>query len=414
MAGMLRQGCYLKKHFYVVILLFCMACIQGCGTLRSYKPLPQELESGVQMPGFHHVRSWGDVHSESLERSAIQSLQQERAANNGKLAPEISVLALSGGGSDGAFGAGFLCGWTKSGTRPSFKLVTGISTGALMAPYAFLGPAYDARLKKVYTNISDKTIYQQHNLFAILLSLINVEILPSLADSAPLAKLIAEEIDANMLRKIAAEHKKGRRLLIGTTQFNAQRLVIWNMGEIAASGSPQALALFRKIMLASSSLPVSFPPQYFTVTAEGKFFEEMHVDGGIEAQVVLYENAITAFSKANGFEFAQRPRHLYIIRNEKVYSEWENVKPRIRTIAVRAIDSLTKSQGIGDLFRLYTYAQRDNINYHLASIPKDFTQKENSPFDNSYMRKLFDVGYRFGKSEYSWRAYPPGFEPNRK
>lgn len=397
-------------HFVCVLVL--IPFIQSCSTLKSYNPLPAHLENQVEMPGFHDIRTWGDVPSQSLKKNALLAIKQEKSSNHGQLESEVNALALSGGGEDGAFGAGILCGWSKTGTRPTFRLVTGISTGALMAPFAFLGSAYDPQLKKAYTTMSDKDIYKPYSIFSILLSLANIHPLSSLADNKPLINLVSKLIDESVLKKIAAEHLKGRRLLIGTTQINAQRLVIWNMGAIAASGSPQALDLFRKIMVASASLPASFPPQFFTVEAAGAKFNEMHVDGGIAAQVMLFENALTLFSReGNMLNGHKRIRKLYIIRNQKVYPEWQDVKPQMKYIAVRAIDSLTKSQGIGDLFRLYTYSQRDGIEYHLAYIPKDFNEKSKSEFDTIYMNKLFARGFDMGRAGYVWQKYPPEYTP---
>jgi len=297
---------------------------------------------------------------------------------------------------------------TQTGTRPRYKLVTGISTGALMAPFAFLGPSYDARLKEAYTTISDKDIYQAYGPVTILLSLANLKALPSLADTRPLVQLVAKLIDTQVLQEIAREHKKGRRLLMGTTQLDAQRLVIWNMGAIAASGHPQALKLFRKIMVASAAIPAMFPPQYFAVEAGGEKFKEMHVDGGTKAQVMLYEGAIRLFAGGG-----QRPRQLFIIRNEQVYPEWKEVKPQLKYIAIRAINTLLKSQGVGDLFRLYVYAQRDGFDYNLAYIPADFTTRPASAFDTAYMNQLFQLGYDLACCGYPWKKYPPGFEPHK-
>ena len=153
-----------------------------------------------------------------------------------------------------------LCGWTEHGDRPRFKLVTGISTGSLIAPFAFLGPEYDAKLKEVYTTISTKNIYQVHSLLKMLRS-------DSIADTWPLAELAAKSMDDDLLRAIAAEHQKGRRLFVGTTNLDAQRLVIWDMGAIAAIGTPEAFKLFRRILLASAAIPVMFPPIYLEVEA---------------------------------------------------------------------------------------------------------------------------------------------------
>lgn len=384
----------------------------GCAELPMKNTLPSQLEDKVQMPGFSSpVRAWGNIYNRSFEESAIESIQQERAANHGKLENEADGLALSGGSSAGAFGAGLLCGWTKAGNRPQFKLVTGISTGALMAPFAFLGPAYDDKLKMAYTTISDKDIYQPNSIIKIVLSFVKMTSVSSLANTKPLEKLIEKLIDERVLKAIAAEHLKGRRLIIGTTQLNAQRLVIWNMGAIAASHSPNALPLFRKILLASASVPATFPPQIFEVMANGKLYNEMHVDGGIEAQVMLYEKAIAPFSKRSAEGLTYRKKRLFIIRNQSVHPKWDNTNLQLKNIAIRSIDALIQSQSIGDLYRLYTYAQRDGFEYNLAYVPESFTEEPKTPFDKEYMNKLFALGYHLGKSGYQWQHYPYGFQP---
>lgn len=399
---------FLSKLALMICLATVALSVSNCAILRLDNPLPANLENRVQMPGMPGVRAWGDQYSKSFEQSALESVEQEKAANNGELEPVFYVLALSGGGEEGAFGAGILCGWTKAGTRPQFKLVTGISTGALMAPFAFLGSAYDKQLEKFYTTISSEDIYQPYGPVTILLSLANLKALPSMADSRPLTRLVARVIDADLLHKVAQEHLKGRRLLIGTTQLDAQRLVIWNMGAIAASGRPQALELFRKIMVASASIPAMFPPQHFEVEAAGHNFQEMHVDGGTRAQVMLYESSVRFLAVTS-----RRPRKLFIIRNEQVHPEWENVKPQLKYIAIRTIETLLKSQGVGDLFRLYVFAQRDQFDYNLAYIPPDFTPRPTSTFDTAYMNKLFQLGYQQACCGQPWRKYPPGYEPAR-
>ena len=372
--------------------------------------MPEHLLDQVQVADLPGIRDWGDVHSENLEQSALESIKQEMAANHGKLEPEANFLALSGGGGDGAFGAGILCGWTAAGTRPRFKLVTGISTGALIAPFAFLGPEYDARLKEAYTTISDKDIYTVTSVVKLVLNLGRVE---AAASTKPLAKLLERLIDENMLQAVAAEHNKGRRLLVGTTQLDAQRQVIWNMGAIAASGHPDALKLFRQVLRASASIPVAFNPVYIKVKAAGQEYDEMHVDGGVKAEVMLYGDAISFFtaSKKLGSLMPDRPRKLYIIRNAQVSPEYESIKPHIWAIGPRAISSLTKYQGVGDLYRIYVLAQRDGIDYNLAFIPVDFHPKRTSEFDTKYMNQEFELAYNLARSGYKWHKYPPGFEP---
>ncbi len=318
-----------------------------------------------------------------MERSAESSLRQTLKAHHGSLST-VNALALSGGGADGAFGAGLICGWTKAGNRPVFQLVSGISTGALMAPLAFLGPKYDPQLKKLYTTLSDDKLYHLNNPLGILLNYAWPILRPSIVDNKPLRTVIKETATQEMLDEIAQEHLKGRRLLIGTTQLNAQRLVIWDIGAIATSHTPGALALFRKILLASASLPGIFPPQYFNLTYQGKTYKELHVDGGVATQVILFEKSISPFARVYSNHSKGIEKKLFIIRNLKVNPEWENVKPRLHYILGRVISTLTKNQGIGDLYRLYAYSVRDNIDYNLAYVPRNFKLKANSMFDGDY------------------------------
>ena len=409
-AGRTQAGLDGKGLLAHISLALCGLLLQGCMSLQVRQPLPEHLLDQAQITDLPGIRAWGDVYSESLQQSAIESIKQEMAANHGKLEPEANFLALSGGGGDGAFGAGILCGWTEAGTRPRFKLVTGISTGALIAPFAFLGPEYDARLKDAYTTISDKDIYMVPSLVKLVLNLGRIE---AVASTKPLAELLERLIDENMLQAIAAEHNKGRRLLVGTTQLDAQRLVIWNMGAIAASGHPDALKLFRQVLRASASIPVAFNPVYIKVKAAGREYDEMHVDGGVRAEVMLYEDAISFFTarKKLGPLIPDRPRKLYLIRNAQVSHEYESIKPHIGDIGTRAISSLTKYQGVGDLYRIYVLAQLDGIDYNLAFIPVDFHPKRTSEFDTKYMNQEFEMAYNLARSGYKWSKYPPGFKP---
>ena len=400
-----------EARFVALALLTALIVLsQGCGVLQVRHPLPEHLLDQVQVAGMPGIRDWGDIHSENLEQSALESIKQEMAANQGKLEPEANFLALSGGGGDGAFGAGILCGWTEAGNRPRFKLVTGISTGALIAPYAFLGPEYDARLKEAYTTITDTDIYTATCVVEMVLKLGKVE---GAANTKPLAKLLERLIDENLLQAVAAEHKKGRRLLVGTTQLEAQRLVIWNMGAIAASRHPDALKLFRQVLRASASIPVAFNPVYIKVKAAGQEYDEMHVDGSVKTEVLLYGEAISFFTarKKFGSLMPDRPRKLYIIRNAQVAPDYESLKPHIWSIGPRAISSMSKYKGVGDLYRIYLLVQRDGIDYNLAFVPLDFHPKRDSEFDTNYMNQEFEMAYNLARSGYKWYKYPPGFEP---
>lgn len=404
----IRQG-FSSGLIWLVCLTLSLTLVQGCAALRPRNPLPDYLEEKVQFPGMPGVRAWGDEVSEVFTSFTLESVRQERTAYGEEIVKTpVSFLALSGGGDDGAFGAGVLCGWTAAGNRPKFKLVTGISTGALMAPFAFLGSDYDAPLKQLYTEVSGKDIFRVKNLLTVFWQ-------ESVADTKPLANLLEKHITEQLLAEVAAEHAKGRRLIIGTTQLDAQRLVLWDMGAIASSGNPEALKVFRKIMLTSASVPGAFPPQYIRVEAGGGWYEEMHVDGGTTAEVILYETALKPFAEIyRGDEVLRgRPRFLYIIRNSQIKSEWENVKPRVAPIGTRAIFTLIKTQGIGDLYRLYAFARRDKMDYNLAAIPPDTAPTRGKQlFDKIYMNQLFDLGYDMASKGYPWLKHPPGFDPD--
>jgi predicted acylesterase/phospholipase RssA len=395
-----------------IVWLLCLALsltlIQGCAALRPRTTLPENLESKVEVPGMPGVRAWGDEVSEVFTEFAIEAARQERAAFGDEVVKTpLTFLALSGGGDDGAFGAGLLCGWTVHGDRPRFKMVTGISTGALIAPFAFLGSSYDHVLRHLYTGVTSSDIFRQKSLLTVLWR-------ESVADTAPLARLLELYVDEAMLTEVAAQHKKGRRLIIGTTQLDAQRLVLWDMGAIATSGDPEAIKLFRKVMLASASIPGAFPPQYIKVEAGGGFYDEMHVDGGTTAQVILYETALDPATMMAGLDTLSRGRQriLYIIRNSQVKPEWEDVRPRLAPIGARAISTLIKYHGVGDLYRLYAFAKRDKMDYNLAAIPPDAAPtRGREPFDQIYMNQLFDLGYDMAVKGYPWMNYPPFFNP---
>lgn len=379
--------------------------LAGCTTLRPRHPPPQPAESRVQIPGMPGVRAWGDEFSPVFQRDLVESIRQEERGGSFEAGGTVSILALSGGGGDGAYGAGLLCGWTAAGNRPSFKMVTGISTGALAAPFAFLGPAYDEKLKRIYTTITSKDVFRMKSLFGMIQS-------DAITLSDPLAQLTTENIDERVLKAIAAEHAKGRRLYVGTTALDALRPVIWNMGAIAASGRPEALDLFRGILIASAAVPVVFPPAYFKVEAGGQSYDEMHVDGAMAHQVFLYGAVLRPLRLREelGLKTPRRGVQVFVIRNSQIKPNWQAVKPLIRSIAPRSISSLMKAQGVGDLYRIYTTARRDGFDFNLAYIPDQLdTANRADEFDNAVMNVLFDTGYRLARRGYRWRKEPPGF-----
>ena len=400
--------------FLSVLILFSVALITGCdSTERS--PVPIDKMGQVHVPGIEDARTyWGDA-AGIFRKDIEQSIEQEppgyflRDYSSGIL--RYPVLSLSGGGANGAFGAGILCGWSESGQRPLFKLVTGVSTGALIAPLAFLGSEYDDQLKAYYTEVQTEDVIK----FRFFNKLVWGE---SIADSGPLANIIARDADRALLDKIALEHSKGRRLYIGTTDLDSQRFVIWNMGRIASSDHPDAVKLFRDIILASASVPVVFPPVYVKVEADGVQYDEMHVDGAVRTQFF----SLGAFSELPQIllENIENPEsiksfgQLYIIRNGTLSPEPTHIDPKISSIAPRTISTLVKSSSINDLFRLFAFAKRDKLEFNYMAIPDNYEFRGEGLFDSDEMNRLFQLGYKMGKSDQSWINTPPGFSTDVK
>jgi hypothetical protein len=374
----------------------------GCSTPGRLPAVPNNLV-GVADPGIGQVRYLVARDPSAMETEARRSLEKEIAAlqaagYRGGPLPPVNILAISGGGDDGAFGAGLLNGWTAHGDRPQFKFVTGVSTGALSAPFAFLGSGYDPQLKAVYTTVSRKDIYAPRQIWSALFG-------DALSDTRPLHKLVGTYVDNALLQAVATEYEKGRVLLVGTTNIDSLEPVIWNMTAIAASRDPRAPDLFRKILLASSAIPGAFPPVLIDVEANGQHYQEMHVDGGAMAQVFLYPPSLNL--RRAGMPVRQRV--LYIIRNSRLDPDWASTRRRTLPIATRAISSLTQTQGIGDLYRIYLTAQRDGIDYNLAFVPRTFNTPHREQFDPVYMRELYQTGYDMAAAGFPWAKTPPLF-----
>jgi len=367
-----------------------------------HSAVPHELEVEAHLADFPDGLRYFPSAAEDIafmEQEFADSWDRQKAFLHVDALPPTAYLALSGGGDKGAFSAGFLNGWTKAGTRPQFSLVTGVSTGALVAPFAFLGPAYDEDLKAMYTGVSEKDIAAKRFFYSVFLQ-------DALADTTPLADLLKVHVDRNMMDAIAAEYAKGRLLYIGTTNLDARRPVIWNVTKIAATGKPEAVELIRKIMLASAAIPGASPPVMFDVEAQGKRYEEMHVDGGATTQVFVYWGAVKLKELAEK-RGAVRDRQIYALVNARLDPEWGEVERRTLPITFMAIDTLIQYQTIGDLYRIYTHTQRDGTHLNVAYISNDFQAPHTADFDPAFMRSLYDYGFAKAAAGYTWMHEPP-------
>lgn len=380
------------------------AALPGCAGPERGPPVPIDQTRQATVLGIPNERFFPAFGAQEIEKEYVDAYTRLAAAKGLKSAmdlPKLEMLAVSGGGENGAFGAGVLCGWSEQGTRPEFEVVTGISTGALTAPFAFLGPAYDAQLRAVYTEIKPDQVLKPRFITAALWD-------DAMADNAPLYKTISHYLDDRMLAEIARAYDGGRLLLIASTDLDAQQPVIWNIGAIAKSGHPKAAETIRKILLASAAVPGAFPPTMFEVTLDGKPYQEMHVDGGAFAQTFLYPSAVTN-ERRKRLRAKQRVLNLdaYIIRNGRLDAEWAKVERRTLGIAGRAISTMITSAGYNDVVKIYFNCQRDGVGYHLAYMGSDFNVPLPQPFDPPYMKALYDYGYEHSRHGYDWARKPP-------
>ncbi len=379
-----------------------MLLVQGCAILPERNPLPAEYGYQASVLGGHGVRFWGDE-TLPLTRglTAESTIEEMHAVLPGLVRRELNILAISGGGENGAFAAGLLNGWTKTGTRPEFNIVTGISTGALIAPFAYLGSSYDQFLERLYTQYSTENLIEQRGWLSSLRS-------DASFDTSGMRSLIAEYFNEKIMQAIAAEYKRGRLLFVGTTNLDAQLPVTWDIGAIATSGKPGALELIHDVLLASASIPMIFPPVMIEVEANGEAYDEMHVDGGVTRQSFVFELS----SEADAFERLEivGTGRVFLIRNSKLEPDWHPTERKIFTIGSRSANSMIRSQGLGDLYREYLASRKFGIDFNLAFIPKEFEAENHELFDRNYMRSLYSLGYTMGAEGYPWSKAPPGLE----
>lgn len=387
--------------------------LSSCGASLVRSPVPEDqivdaAPYGIEGPlGF--VRIWGDT----LEPSSPSRLVKGYAARLKKFhAAELRAgqpieeitLALSGGGPDGAYGAGLLNGWSARGDRPEFKIVTGISTGAIIAVFAFLGPDYDDDLKQVYTayetsNLVGRTFFS------------GVTRGTALFQTDGYREIIEKYVDDDLVQRLAEEHVRGRTLLIGTTNLDALRPVIWSITAIAASGEPNAKRLIQDVIQASSAIPGVFPPVIVPVTTpDGGMFDEMHVDGGATQQVMFFtpEVPLREIEAELGGEI---DRTIFIVMNNKLQKPYDPVAPRIFPIAGSSLSSLLGGSGAGDVYKIFAIANRDDMKMQLTWVPKEFDATPDEMFDPDYMNALYDLGYQRGLAGDHWASKPPDYRP---
>ncbi|MBY5934949.1 patatin-like phospholipase family protein [Tateyamaria omphalii] len=382
------------RHFPIAVLMACVLILAGCGVHDRALLTPDAATyEGFEPVGVPYaVRAFGDL-SGPQNAGIVDDLTaalRQRGNSNG-----LNILALSGGGPDGAYGAGVLNGWTATGQRPEFDIVTGISTGAIIAPFAFLGPDYDGSLTRFYTTTDTTRIAR----FRILPAVISGG---ALADNAPLARAIEEELTDAHIRRIGEEHRKGRRLIIGTTNMDAERPVLWDIGELANVNTPEAFALVRRVILASAAIPVFFQPVRIPVSDGTSVKEELHVDGALTQQIFTYPSDLPLRSILKNAGLANKDNTVWLIHNKRLEPRFEAQSTRLGDMADRTLNTLIRSQSYGDIAFILALAERDGLRVNGLAVPPRFDKEPQQAFDPVYMSELYRIGVEDGSDPQTW------------
>ncbi|WP_375451368.1 patatin-like phospholipase family protein [uncultured Devosia sp.] len=365
------------------LIIAVSAMLAGC-TTAGRVPFTSTEQAEAGIAGIPGARIWAD------DSGAFLGAMQRERASGGLDATNFKMLALSGGGAEGAYGAGFLGCWTKSGMRPTFSIVTGASVGALIAPFAFLGPAYDGVLKRMFTSGDTEGLLQFAGLNGLFGS--------GLFREEPLAKLVDTYVTPQLLVAIAAEHAAGRRLFVVTTNLDSQRTAVWDMGTIASSSDPQALALFKSVLLASTSIPGIFPPELIEVQANGRVFKEMHVDGSVTANILVVPEAILTSRMAIG----DIDPEIYVVVNGKVGPDFKLVDPGLLPIFQRSFETTIKSNTRNALIASTDFVRQRGWTLRVAAIPDAAPGLGSTDFDTRKMTSLYDFGCATALSDARW------------
>ena len=367
--------------------------LTACGTIERPDPVPLRVLEGQLAPTV-------DPRIRAGDEAKLRALAEEFATGLGQTSAQRNILALSGGGANGAYGAGVLVGWSQAGTRPRFDIVTGISTGALAAPFAYLGSDWDDELQTAYASGQADGILGPRGLAAF--------VAPSLFSPGKLKQLVDDNVTPELLQAIAVEHAQGRRLLVVTTNLDGEESVIWDMGVLATQGDEQALTLFRQVLVASASIPGVFPPVMIAGLTDGRLVEEMHVDGGVNMPFLAVPEAMLGWNDpVPGVAASPDRAAIYVLVNGQVSRDYRVVRGRLPAILARAYDSMSKAALRTHLVANATFAQRNGVAFRVAAIPGDRTVSS-LDFSQESMQSLFELGRSSAAAGQAWSAMNAG------
>lgn len=374
----------------LVALFATFVWFQGCGSRITEANRPHDATEAEQasIAGYGMIRIYRDA---PITAGGVRDWTPATEPDG------LDVLMISGGGAGGAFSVGVLSAWSEAGTRPQFDVVTGVSTGALIAPFAFLGSAYDRTLVHFFTSgVAGDLVATKFPVGLIGSSLLR---------STPMRRMVEAVITQTVLQQVAAQHRKGRRLLILTTNLDTQRAVVWNMGAIANTSRPDALKLFQDVMIASASIPGVYPAVMIEAESGGHHFREMHSDGGSTSQVLILPQAILA--STNPLVPATRQSvDFHVIVNNALVPEFATTRNRTLSVIARAYTILLKSQTQSELAILYNYAKATGARFHLATIGSQVPYSMLDPFSTGYMQTVYNLGYAGFRAGHLWKDRP--------
>lgn len=370
----------------VCALLMLVGCVGGSRSSFALQDRQAALPMGLVSDERHPIRVYlDDDRRITLFRQAFR--EGVPVGEDGV----VDFLTLSGGGSNGAFTAGLMRGWTERGDRPDFEVVTGVSTGALAAPFVFLGPEWDDELEEAYTGGAASTLLQSQGLGVLFGS--------GIYKGEPLRALVDRYVDEAMMAAVAAEHARGRVLLVATTDIDSQRGVSWDMGTIASVGTPEALELFRTVLVASASIPGAFPPVLISSNTGDLMFEEMHVDGGVTTPFLAVPETLWSYREPSPMLSAAR---FHVVINGRLAPSFAVTRDSLGGVLGRSVEILLRSSLVTTLEGNRAFAERNDLFFRYAALPDD---SEASPlnFSPASMRAVFDVGRAGALSGDIWR-----------
>ncbi|HWZ74358.1 MAG TPA: patatin-like phospholipase family protein [Casimicrobiaceae bacterium] len=370
---------------FPIAILFSLAllALQGCAhtAIRETTSAQQEEPNAIRTLG--PDQRFATLSAQNVARR----LRAQRAGQ------PFNILALSGGGADGAFGAGALVGLTRSALRPQFSVVTGVSAGALIAPYAFLGPDWDDQLVEVYTSGRAEHLLHSRGLGVLFGS--------SVYSGTPLKQLVDRYATDALIQAVAREASTGRLLLVATTDVSTGEPVIWDLGSIAMNGGAGARALFRDVLVASASVPGLFPPVVIRVQEQQALYEEVHVDGAISAPFFVPLAFVAPTQEGNG---PSQGAAVYVIVDGRLSEQPASIRLRARSILSRSV-----SAGLNHMLRTTleltaTDAELQGAQFQFAAIPVAYPHGDAFDFRTPSMRSLFQYGYKCAQAGRLWTS----------